>query len=307
VKRTILSTADVARMFSVTETTVKRWADEGTLRCHRTPGGHRKFEMRHIVEFSEKNNFDPVGTLEVVGGDRISAAMQLAVLSRDFQALAREFVERSLSPSRTDLYSFLSFLYEHKIHLWEIFDLVVAPGMREIGERWSRGEIGINHEHRASYETVEALAKMQSRISIRPAERRAVVLAALGEEQHEIGLRCASYLFEAEGWRTHYLGARIPAQAVIASLHELVPAVVCLSASQADHLQALRQALADLIATARTLHTQIIIGGRAATPGLAPEGEDVTVVSSSRELLEFIHHHRAVDSEKTITNGGALS
>ena len=306
-KRTILSTADVARMFSVTETTVKRWADEGTLRCHKTPGGHRKFQMRHIVEFAEKNNFDPVGTLEVVGGDRISAAMQLAVLSRDFQSLVREFVERALSPSRTDLYSFLSFLYEHKIHLWEIFDLVVAPGMREIGERWARGEIGINHEHRASYETLEALAKMQSRILIRPAEGHAVVLAALGEEQHEIGLRCASYLFEAEGWRTHYLGARIPAQAVIASVHELGPAVVCLSISQADHLLALQRDLAGVMASARSIHAQIIIGGRAATPELAPEGGDVTIALSSKELLEFIHHYRAVDSENTTTNNRSWS
>jgi excisionase family DNA binding protein len=300
VKRTILSTADIARMFSVTETTVKRWADEGSLRCHKTPGGHRKFEMRHVVEFAEQNNFDPVGTLEVVGGDRISDTLQLAVLSRDFDALVREFIERALSPSRSDLYTFLSFLYEHRVHLWEIFDLVVAPGMKEIGERWARGEIGIGHEHMASYETLEALAKMQSRISIKPAEGHAVVLAALGEEQHEIGLRCSSYLFEAEGWATHYLGARTPANAVVSALQEITPAVVCLSISQPEHILLLREALEAVGTAARGVNAEIIVGGRAATPDLLPGTEGLRIVSSSKGLLEFIHHFKPDTSGKAL-------
>jgi excisionase family DNA binding protein len=51
-QRTILSTADVARLFNVTETTVKRWADEGVLRCQKTPGGHRRFVIKYVVEFA---------------------------------------------------------------------------------------------------------------------------------------------------------------------------------------------------------------------------------------------------------------
>lgn len=283
-------------MFSVTETTVKRWADEGTLHCHRTPGGHRKFEMRQVVEFAEQNNFDPVGTVEVVGGDRISTSLQLAVLSRDYTTLVVEFVTRALSPSRTDLYTFLTFLYEHRIHLWEIFDLVVAPGMREIGERWARGEIGVNHEHRASYETLDALAKLQARILIKPEEGHAVLLAALGDEQHEIGLRCVSYLFESEGWRTHYLGARTPAPAVIAAAQEASPAVICLSVSQPERLASLRQEIAEIVAAARGFHAHVLVGGRAAAAAVEREEADLTVASSSRELLDFIHHFNAPPS-----------
>ena len=302
-KKTILSTADVARMFSVTETTVKRWADEGTLRCHKTPGGHRKFEMRQVVEFAEQNNFDPVGTLEVVGGERISASLQLAVLSRDHEALVREFVERALSPSRTDLYGLLSFLYEHKVPLWEIFDLVVGPGMNEIGERWARGELGINHEHRASYETLESLAKLQSRILIKHGEEHAVLLSALGEEQHEIGLRCASYLFESEGWRTHYLGARIPARAVLDSIAEVRPAVVCLSVSLPGDLALLRQDIAEINVAARTIQAHVIIGGRAARATIDPGETDLIVVQSSRELLEFIHDYSSHTAGRARTFG----
>ena len=304
-KRTVLSTSAVARMFSVTETTVKRWADEGSLRCHRTPGGHRKFEMRHVVEFAERNNFDPVGTLDVVGSDRISAPLQLAVLSRDFLALREEFVKRALSISRTDLYTFLSFLYEHRIQLWEIFDMVLAPGMREIGERWARGEIGVGHEHRASYETLDALAKLQSRIALRPAVGRTVLLAVVGQEQHEIGLRCAASLFEAEGWEIHYLGAQTPAEAVVTVLLESPPAVVCLSITQSEFASVLKPSLRDIVEAAGSVRSRVVIGGRAAESARALSGKGVLTMSTSKDLLAFIHHFKPDDSETLPIHGAS--
>ncbi|HQP38007.1 MAG TPA: helix-turn-helix domain-containing protein, partial [Polyangiaceae bacterium] len=44
----LMSTGDVAEVLGVSEATVKRWADAGTLSCIRTPGGHRKFRLRDI-------------------------------------------------------------------------------------------------------------------------------------------------------------------------------------------------------------------------------------------------------------------
>jgi excisionase family DNA binding protein len=152
-KKSILSTADVARLFNVTETTVKRWADEGTLRCQKTPGGHRKFEIRNVVEFAEVNHFEPVGTLSIPDEDKLGQRIQVAMLGRDFSELVAAYVEKALSIDKTDLFRFVSYLYQHRVQLWELYDLVIRPGMAEIGERWVRGEIGVNHEHRASYET----------------------------------------------------------------------------------------------------------------------------------------------------------
>jgi len=58
---TILSTYEVASMVSVTETTVKRWADEGKLPCAKTFGGHRKFKMKDIIEFAEQYGYPLAG------------------------------------------------------------------------------------------------------------------------------------------------------------------------------------------------------------------------------------------------------
>jgi MerR family transcriptional regulator, light-induced transcriptional regulator len=287
-QKTILSTAEVARLFNVTETTVKRWADEGMLRCQKTPGGHRKFEIRNVIEFTEKNHFEPVATLTMPDSDEHAPAVQMAILGRDFPTLVGAFVQKALSPDPLDLFRFLSFLYEHRIHLWEIYDLILRPAMVLIGERWARGEVDISHEHRASYETMDALAKLQAQILIKPAVGKSVVCACLGEEAHEIGLRCASSLFESEGWKSHYLGARSPYSSVIVAIRELRPDAVCLSITHVADERVLAEQLGQISGLVHSGHGILIAGGRGATPKVLGDGIVDAVFSSSKDQLDFI-------------------
>lgn len=287
IQKTILSTADVARLFNVTETTVKRWADEGTLKCQKTPGGHRKFEIRSVVDFAEKNNLEPAGALEIIGDESLSSNIQVAVLGRDFPVLVSAYLRRALAPDRNGLFPFLSYLYQHCLQLWELHDRVIRPAMHEIGERWSRGEVGINQEHRASYETLDALAKLQLQIRIKPPSGRSVMCATLGDELHEIGLRCAAYLFESEGWESHYLGSRIPAEAVVDALKRRRPDILCLSATYGarEELRGEFKAIAD---EAIGAGAAVLVGGPRAVSLVEKERTVRTSCNSSQDLLCFI-------------------
>lgn len=55
----LYSTREVAEVLSVSEATVKRWADAAMLNCFRTPGGHRKFTTEAILAFAKTMNFPP--------------------------------------------------------------------------------------------------------------------------------------------------------------------------------------------------------------------------------------------------------
>lgn len=278
----------MARLFNVTETTVKRWADEGTLRCQKTPGGHRKFHMKHIAEFAKDQNFEPIGTLALSEEDELALAIEVAVLSRDFKVLSRVFVEKAISPSRSDLFTYLSYLYQHHIRLWEMFDHIIGPGMEAIGHKWEKGEIGVNHEHRASYETLEALAKLQTQVLIKESRSRTAICACLGEELHDIGLRCASYIFEEEGWKVHYLGARTPADSLIAAMHEEKPHVVCISVTNLEQNGKLRAALGAITEAGRRNRMQIILGGRGVDHSLVEERLCNAVYRTSHDLFNYI-------------------
>jgi len=288
-RKTILSTADIGRLFNVTETTVKRWADEGTLKCQKTPGGHRKFEMKDVVEFAEKNHFEPVCALEMPENDTLSRRIQGAVLEKDFQTLVDVYVDKILSSGETALFPFLSYLYQHRLQLWEIHDHIIRPAMAELGRRWAEGEIGVNHEHCASYETLDALAKLQGQIRIKPPTGRSAVCACLGSEMHEIGLRCATYLVESEGWQTHYLGARIPSSAVCSAIGQFKPALVCLSAtSYPDQTESLLGDLEAISGSARRCGSRVVLGGVSSRHLVAAESSVDAFPQSSKDLLDYI-------------------
>jgi MerR family transcriptional regulator, light-induced transcriptional regulator len=287
-RKTILSTVDVARLFDVTVTTVKRWADEGTLRCHKTPGGHRKFPVRNVVEFAEHHNLETIGVLSMPEEDKLCTSIETALVNRDFPLLVDAFVEKALSPDRSDLYIFFSFLYEHHVALWEIFDNILKPGMSEIGARWQRGEIGVNQEHRASYETLDALARLQSEVFVKPQSGISVVLACPDGEMHEIGLRSIAHVFEAEGWTTHYIGAGTPLESIIDAVRELNPSLVALSVTRVSDLDRFTTALHELTGKIHDMGVKIIVGGNGLptdTSLLAPVDG---VLTSARDVVEFI-------------------
>jgi len=65
VSKLLLNTEDVSRILNVSKTTIKRWTDDGKLRCIRTPGGHRKFTLSNIQEFERQYQFfGPVDSSE---------------------------------------------------------------------------------------------------------------------------------------------------------------------------------------------------------------------------------------------------
>jgi len=244
--------------------------------------------MRNIVEFAELNKFDPVGVLALPTQDDLGASIQMAILNRNFPALGNAFVEKALSPDRTDLYLFFSYLYEHRIALWEIYDNVLCPGMREIGERWHRGEIGVNQEHRASYETLDALARLQSEIYIKPDNGKSVVFACPGEELHEIGLRSAAYVFEAEGWTTHYIGARTPTDAVVSAIQDLRPSLLALSVTYPSDPQRSLDDLRHLSAEVHAMGVSVVVGGTGMPPGVHDIASVDAVLGSARDILDYL-------------------
>lgn len=45
----LLTSGGVATVLQVVPQTIARWADDGTLPCHRTPGGHRRFRRADVL------------------------------------------------------------------------------------------------------------------------------------------------------------------------------------------------------------------------------------------------------------------
>ncbi len=147
------------------------------------------------------------------------------------------------------------------IPLEEIYEDVLMEVMHEVGELWHKNVITIDKEHYCTSTTQMVFSTFYPRIFGTPKNGRRIVTCSVGSELHEMGGRMVSDLFEYHGWDSIYLGAAVPAFALIHAMEEHKPEIVALSVTMPQHLEvcrdlvfALREAFPDLC---------IAVGGRA--------------------------------------------
>ncbi|MEP7122624.1 MAG: MerR family transcriptional regulator [Byssovorax sp.] len=147
-----------------------------------------------------------------------------------------------------------------------IFDRVIGPALRRIGELWHEGGITIAQEHLASQVVLGTLIDLL-RLSQPADSSRRVALACFAEEDHVLGLYGAALRFASWGFRTMILGARTPPSAIARVVSSVDPDVIALSVTISP-APALGRELIDGYADACRA-TPWIVGGDAAT-GLRP-------------------------------------
>lgn len=234
---TVLSTQEVAVLLNVTETTVKRWSDEGRIQCSKTLGGHRKFELNNIIKFAENNEISLTGVLPPPIGAAQQEQLQLGVLTRNYQKIADVFLQEALQSDRKGLTELLLYLLKHHIPFCIIADEIIRPALVQVGDLWEKGKISIHQEHLASQAVTEALIRIAPEVHRKPSNGLSAAFACVEGELHDIGLRCLAYSFESEGWKIHYIGANTPTDSVLSFVKALKPELVALSFTMIENTE----------------------------------------------------------------------
>lgn len=147
-----------------------------------------------------------------------------------------------------------------------IFDRVIGPALRRIGDLWHEGVITVAQEHLASQVLLGTLIDLL-RLSQPADSSRRVALACFAEEDHVLGLYGAALRFASWGFKTMIIGARTPPSAIARVVESLDPDVIALSATVIPSLSHGRE-LVDGYADACRL-TPWVVGG-AASASLRP-------------------------------------
>jgi DNA-binding transcriptional MerR regulator len=142
---------------------------------------------------------------------------------------------------------------------------VILPYLRELGERWERGEVTVAQEHFASAivrERLLSLGRGWGRGS-----GPIALLACLPGERHELGLIAFGLALRSHGWRIAYLGSDTPLETLATTADFLDPAIVVVSAVSDERVSSARAELRAL-----AVRHRLALGGAAAHQ---PDGEDV--------------------------------
>ena len=139
---------------------------------------------------------------------------------------------------------------------------VLFPLLRDLGERWARGEIQIGQEHFTSG-LLQVRLLPQLRASL-PAAGPAAVLACGPGELHTPPLIGFAIALHRRGWRTTYLGADTPVDSLRDVARRLTPAIVVVSAAMSERFASSEHELRDL-----GREVPVAIAGTGATQELA--------------------------------------
>jgi methanogenic corrinoid protein MtbC1 len=105
---------------------------------------------------------------------------------------------------------------------------ILVPLMRELGDRWHRGEISVAVEHFGTSlvrsKLVMLLETMRHRSS-----NKTVLCACPPGDQHEGGLLMFAIEAVEQGWQPIYLGPDLPIAALAATVRQAAPLLVALS------------------------------------------------------------------------------
>ncbi|MDO8914829.1 MAG: cobalamin-dependent protein [Coriobacteriia bacterium] len=177
-------------------------------------------------------------------------------------ALAVSYLDAALAGDRTSATQMALHALDDGLSIQDLYLQVIAPVQAEVGRLWLTSRVTVGQEHVATSVTQSVLGALSPRIGRTERIGRSVVIAAVGPELHEIGVRMVSDHFDLGGWDTHYLGANTPLGAIVSAVEEFKPDVVALSATMAPHLTDLRMAVEAVRRTEAGRGAKVIVGGR---------------------------------------------
>jgi DNA-binding transcriptional MerR regulator/methylmalonyl-CoA mutase cobalamin-binding subunit len=163
---------------------------------------------------------------------------------------------------------------------------VAAPLMKQVGDDWHAGVLGVAQEHLATATLHRAVSWLLGATTGR--ERKLVVVATPPGQRHEMGALLSAAVAVDEGWRVLYLGSDVPGDEIGRAAAEGDASLVALSLLYPESDESASAALRQ-IRSAIEAGVEVVVGGAAAgsyTPVLREiEAHHVTDLGRFRDYL----------------------
>lgn len=293
----VLSPKELARAIGVSESSLKRWADEGRIRASRTAGGHRRIRLSDAVRFIREAHV-PVVRPELLGLADVEAAPTVDAADDPGEALFAVLQRGDAARAR----GLITSAYLDGQSLATILDGPVRHALARLGELWQHSNDGIFTEHRAVDICVQALAELRSVMPQPEPDAPAAIGAAPGDDPYMIPTLMAAMVVAEAGYAAVNLGPDTPLDVLGEAADRCGAALVWLSATAPIERRTLGRGLGVLARRLAGRNAWLVVGGQRTDPDLVAGHANVQHVASMSELAAFA---RGLRSGRSAPAGGA--
>lgn len=276
----LLSPKQVARAIGVSESSLKRWCDQGLIQTVRTAGGHRKLPIRDVIRFMRERKHSIVCP-EVLGMPTRSPQSEIG-LEKGRVALTDALLAGNEPMARQivlDLY-----LAKHSVSV--ICDEVISRAFREIGRRWECESANVYQERRGCEFTLRTLYELR-RAQPDPDPAWKACGGTLQGDICSLPSTMVELVLRDQGWDATSLGISIPTNSMVQAIQETKPRIFWVWVSHVENTERFVKEFKQISEATESACAALVVGGKALTEQLRTQIKFCCYVETLQQLEAF--------------------
>jgi excisionase family DNA binding protein len=278
------SPKQIAAAMEVSESSVKRWCDKGTIPVIKTAGGHRRITLDALQAFVCANDrcllrpdvlglpqLSPQRTTRIEGHDDPLNQQFRDALADGDEACCRELLAKKIGMGATRS---------------EAAESLITDAMHGFGEAWDCNALDVYQERRGCDIAKRLIYDLRSEIPAPSSSAPVAIGGAPEGDPYQLPTMLVELALREVGWNATSLGNDLPMESFVQAAHDYSPQMVWMSISTVSEpgmFVAAQNKLADSLGE----DVPLLIGGRALSDRLRPRLRYTAHCDSLRHLVEF--------------------
>jgi len=279
------SPKQVATAIGMSESSLKRWCDAGTILSSKTAGGHRRMSKADVVEFLKRKSHglrDPtaiglpnINTVSIHGTDDAIAQLLEAILKDDLER-CREII---------------IYLYIDGCELPTLFDQVISAVFKKIGEMWNNGEAEVYQERRGCELCLNVFRELKLLLPKIPQNALLAIGASPSNDHYMLPSAAVELTLIANGWDARSLGSNIPFSSLLTAVKDYQPSLVWISLSHVENADQLVEQFNEFSSLLGE-HNVLVTGGNALSQDIRTRIQNSLCCDNLSQLVSTIRNLR---------------
>jgi methanogenic corrinoid protein MtbC1 len=287
----LVSPKQVARAIGVSESSLKRWCDQGLIKTTRTAGGHRKMAIAEVLRYLRERG-QSLAEPELLGLPAVSPRAIAGLLNG-----RPRFVEALLAGEESVARQIVFDLYLAKHSQSVILDEVFAAAFREIGDRWACHDVDVYQERRGCEIALNILSDLR-RVQHVPEKRWLAIGGTIEGDQYSLPSAMAELVLRDCGFYATSLGTSIPFASLIKAVESTQPKLFWMSVSYIREGLDFVAEFSELSRACTAVGVALVVGGRALTEDLRQRMTYAAFCDTMQHLEGFAQTlYRSLSSE----------